>query len=115
MMATVNVHRAGATDALTARSAEGKSWVDLVLDLDKGVEEHRAAIVHVDVVSHILGTILRVAGVASVDVDSLHVFLLLIGQTLIKLFSVVDLEHVTDISEARGTFDSRRGATAENS
>jgi hypothetical protein len=115
VMTTIDVHGAGTADALTARSAEGKSRVDLVLDLDQGVQEHGSAIVHINVVGHVFGTILGVAWVASIDVDPLHVFLLLIGQTLVKLLCVVDLENVTDIGEAGGGFDSGDVAAAENS
>ena len=39
----VDVHRAGAADALAAGAAEGERRIDLVLDLDQGVENHRPA------------------------------------------------------------------------
>ena len=35
---TVDVHSAGAADALAARAAESECGVDLILDLDEGVE-----------------------------------------------------------------------------
>ncbi len=44
----VDVHRARATDTFAARAAEGQCWVDLVLNLDQRVQDHWAAIVHVD-------------------------------------------------------------------
>jgi hypothetical protein len=44
----VDVHRAGAADALAAGAAEGQRRVDLVLDPDQRVEDHRPAIVEVD-------------------------------------------------------------------
>ena len=50
MMSAVDIHGAGATDALTARSSEGKSWVDFIFDFDQGVKEHWATFVLVDVV-----------------------------------------------------------------
>ena len=44
----VDIHRAGAAYALAAGAAEGERRVDLVLDPDDGVENHRPAIVAVD-------------------------------------------------------------------
>ena len=35
---TIDVHRAGPTDALTARTAEGQGGVLLVLDLEESIE-----------------------------------------------------------------------------
>ena len=68
----VDVHRAGAADALAAGAAEGQGRVDLVLDLDQRVEDHRAAGVHVDEV----GVDLRVAagvGIPAVDAEGADV------------------------------------------
>jgi hypothetical protein len=45
----VDVHRAGAADAFAAGAAEGQRRVDLVLDLDQRVENHRAEILNVRV------------------------------------------------------------------
>mmetsp|Transcript_11789 Transcript_11789/g.36411 ORF Transcript_11789/g.36411 Transcript_11789/m.36411 type:complete len:345 (-) Transcript_11789:12-1046(-) len=44
----VDVHGARTADALAARSAEGQGGVNLVLDLDEGVQDHRAAALEVD-------------------------------------------------------------------
>src|SRR3546814_12193896 len=44
----VDVHRAGAADALAARPAEGQAGVDVVLDVDDRVQHHRAAAVQID-------------------------------------------------------------------
>jgi len=44
----VDVHGAGAADALAAAAAEGQRRVLLVLDLHERVEHHRAALAHVD-------------------------------------------------------------------
>src|SRR4029079_6589913 len=46
--AAFHVHRGPAANALAARAPEGQRRVDLVLDLDQRVEDHRAAIVEVD-------------------------------------------------------------------
>ena len=43
-VAAVDVHGARATDTLAARAAEGEGGVNLVLDLDKSVQDHRAAL-----------------------------------------------------------------------
>ena len=45
---TANVHSAGTANTLTARATEGQGGVDLVLDLDQGIKDHGAAVVHVD-------------------------------------------------------------------
>src|SRR5690606_34114146 len=47
----VHVHRARAADALATGAAEGQRRIDLVLDLDERVQDHRTALVHVDPVS----------------------------------------------------------------
>lgn len=39
----IDVHGARTADTLTARSSEGEGVIDLVLDLEQGVEDHRAA------------------------------------------------------------------------
>src|SRR3546814_7489273 len=46
----VDVHRARTADALAAGAAEGQRGVDLVLDLDQRVQDHRPALVEVDLV-----------------------------------------------------------------
>lgn len=54
-VAAVDGHGTGAADALAAGAAEGEGGVDLVLDLDEGVEDHGAALVEVDLVVLELG------------------------------------------------------------
>ncbi len=44
----VDIHRAGAADAFPAGAAEGQRRIDLVLDLDQRVENHRTAVVQID-------------------------------------------------------------------
>ena len=39
----IDVHGARTADTLTARSSEGEGVIELVLDLEQGVEDHRAA------------------------------------------------------------------------
>lgn len=60
---TVNVHGAGAADSLSARATEGQGRVEFVLDLEDRVEDHRPALVHVDLVRlhvRLLGGLVRV-------------------------------------------------------
>jgi hypothetical protein len=47
---TANVHGARTANTLTAGATEGKGGVDLVLDLDQGIKDHGAAVVHVDLI-----------------------------------------------------------------
>jgi hypothetical protein len=51
----VDVHRAGAADAFAAGPAERQRRVDLVLDLDQRVENHRPAAAQI----HLVGIDLR--------------------------------------------------------
>jgi hypothetical protein len=46
----IDVHRAGAADALAAGAAEGQRRIDVVFDPDERVEHHRPAVVAVHVV-----------------------------------------------------------------
>jgi len=73
MMATVNVHGTRTTNTLSARTTERKSGVDLILYLNKSVEEHWTALLGVHIVGDILGFVGRIIWVRSVDVKSLHV------------------------------------------
>lgn len=99
MVATINVHGATAADAFSAGAAEGQGRIDLVLDLDQGIEHHGSTLLHVDVVGHILGLVVRIIRVRPVDVKLLHVFLFFSGKALVKLNGVVDFEHISDVSE----------------
>src|ERR1700759_2893789 len=44
----VDVHRARATYALTAGAAERQVGIDLVIDLDERIENHRSAMIEID-------------------------------------------------------------------
>src|SRR5690606_30761278 len=67
----VDVHRARTADALAARAAEGQRRVDLVLDLDQRVQDHRAALVEVDLVG-IGARILVVVRAPAIDLELAH-------------------------------------------
>ena len=79
VMASIDVHGAGAADTFSARATEAESWVDLILDLDKGIKEHRSTLFRVDVVSDISWAIIGVVRVAAIDVDALHVLFLFVS------------------------------------
>ena len=55
----VDIHRAGPADALATGPAEGQRRVDLILDLDESVQNHRAACVHVDEIGVDAGQLAR--------------------------------------------------------
>ena len=114
MVTSIDIHGAGAADALTARPTEAKRWINLILDLDEGVEEHGPTLVHVDVVGYISRAIVGVIRVAAVHIDALHLLLLLVGQSLIKLLRVVDLQDVADICESRCAIDRSHVSAAED-
>ena len=99
MVPAVDVHGAGATNALSARSSERESWVDLVLDLDESIENHWAALVGVDVVSHVFWSVVWVVRVGTVDVKALHLALFFFGESLWKLLGVVDLGDVRQVTQ----------------
>ena len=62
----VDVHRAGSADAFAAGPAEGQGRVDLVLDLDQRVQDHRAAGVHIDEI-RVDGRVLAVVRIPAID------------------------------------------------
>lgn len=65
-VAAVDVHRARAADPFAAAPPEREARVHLVLDLDERVEDHRAAVLEVDLVLLQLG-LLRAVGAPPVD------------------------------------------------
>lgn len=75
----VDVHRAASANTLAARPAEGQGRVDLVLDADQGVENHRTGLVQVEGVRLHLGLLCRVLGVPPVDLEVLHLGLVARG------------------------------------
>src|SRR4029079_6659633 len=75
-VAPFHVHRAGPADALAARPAEGEGRVDLILDLDQRVEDHRPALVEVDGVT-VEARVRAAFGVVAVDFEGPEPFALL--------------------------------------
>ena len=70
-VAAVHVHRARPADPLAARAAEGQRRVDLVLDLDQRVEDHRPGLVEVDGVG-VEARIGAAVGVVAIDFERLE-------------------------------------------
>src|SRR5207342_2072003 len=66
----VDVHRAGAAHALAAGAAEGQGRIDLVLDLDDRVQDHRPALVEIDLVG-IDRRVAALVGIPAVDLEGL--------------------------------------------
>src|SRR5271166_2362769 len=65
---TIDVHGAGAADALTAGATEGQRRVDLVLDLDQRVQDHRAACVEIDLIG-VGARVLPIVRVPAIDLE----------------------------------------------
>jgi hypothetical protein len=76
----VNVHGTATTDTLTATSSEGQSRVKLVLDSDKGIENHGSSLVKIQSVGLETGLLAGGIGVPSVDLEGLHLGLGLLGR-----------------------------------
>lgn len=68
----IDVHGTATADTLTAASSESQSRVELVLDANNGIQDHRSSLVQVDGVA--LKTRLdgRGIGVPSVDLEGLQ-------------------------------------------
>jgi len=99
MMSTIDVHGAGPTDTFSAASSEGEGWIDLIFNFDESIEEHRSALVGIDVVRHILGPILWVIWIRSENVESLHLGFLFCSQTLIELLGIVNFENIWCVAD----------------
>ena len=51
IIAAIDVHGAGAANPLAAGAAEGERRVDVALDLDEGVENHRPALIQIHMIA----------------------------------------------------------------
>src|SRR3569833_3562506 len=69
-VAAFHIHRARAADAFAAGTAEGQRRIDLVLDLDEGVENHRPTLIEVDRVT-VEARISRAVRVVAIDIERL--------------------------------------------
>ena len=76
----INVHGARTADTLTARSSEGERGVDLVLDLDQGVEDHWSGLVEVEGVVLQARLLRGSVGVPSVDLEGLQLLRLALSR-----------------------------------
>jgi len=77
---SVDVHGATTTDTLTATSSEGQSRVELVLDSDEGIENHRSSLVKVQSVGLKTRLLAGGIGVPSVDLERLEVGIRVLGR-----------------------------------
>jgi len=69
----IDVHGAATTNTLTATSSESHGRVELVLDADEGIENHRSGLVEVQGVGLETGLLAGGIGVPSIDLEGLHV------------------------------------------
>lgn len=99
-MSSIDVHGAGTANTLTARAAEGKGWINLILDLDQSIQNHWTTLVHVDIVSHIFWFVLWVIWIRSVNIESLKLRLLFLSQTLVELDGIIGLHDITQVAKA---------------
>src|SRR5947209_18461605 len=68
----VDIHRARAAYPFAARPAEGEGRVDVALDPDEGVQNHRPAVVGVDEIG-VAARVLPVVRVPAIDVELAHI------------------------------------------
>lgn len=66
---TVNVHGTGTANTFTARTSESEGGILLILNLEQSVQNHRTAVVQVDVVCLELRLLFRLIRVPSVDLE----------------------------------------------
>lgn len=68
---SVNVHGAASTNALSATSPEGQSWVDLVLDANQRVQHHGSRLVQIEGVGLHARLLRGLIGIPPVDLEGL--------------------------------------------
>lgn len=73
----INIHRARAADALTARPSEGQGRVHLIFYLYQGIQNHRTALVEVDVIGLHPRFVTRLLWIPSVDFEFFYVLRLI--------------------------------------
>ena len=76
---------------------EGRVY--FVLDLNQCVKEHGSTLFHVQVVGNVLGSVVSIVWVGSIDIESLQGFLLLLSEALFEFNHLIRLENVLDICE----------------
>ena len=71
---SANIHCAGPANALTARATEGQRRIDLILDVDQDIQDHRATIgnVHEEAVPAGLFSVFRTV---AIDAELAQIFL----------------------------------------
>lgn len=104
---SVDVHCAAAADTLSATPPEGQGRIQLVLDADNGIQNHRSRLVQVQSVGLHLGLLGRVFGVPAVDLEVLHLGLGLGGR-------LADGSHGTSKRSADGTHAGHRSGRCQD-
>ena len=66
---TVDIHRTATADAFSAASPESKSRIQFILDTNKRVEDHRAGLVQVQLVSLHLRLLCWVLGTPTINME----------------------------------------------
>ena len=69
----INVHGAASADTLSTGSTEGERGINLVFHLDECIENHGAAVVHIDL-EPVQPRILFRFWIPAVDIENPHVF-----------------------------------------
>ena len=71
-VSAIDIHRTGAADAFATGTAEGQRCVLLALDLDDGIENHRATTIQI----HFVGVdtwVLATVRVVAIDLEVTHI------------------------------------------
>lgn len=115
----VDVHGARTADTLTARAAEGKGRVELILDADEGVEDHGTGLVEIEGVALHARLLGRGVGVPAVDLEGLELGALAIRGMVAVSSTVGEVGHAAggdDGAEGRpgGSGEHTGGRRAES-
>ncbi len=99
----IDIHRAGAADALATGAAEGQGRVDLVLDLDQCVEHHRPAARQIDFILVDM-RILSVFLVPAVDAERAHVLRVGLRRIFLAFFVLLEFLGSENSAMSASTF-----------
>lgn len=91
-MQAVAVHGTGAANALSTGASEGKSGVEVFLDIEKSIEVHGWDLLEINVVADVFGLVVRVFRVVSVDEEAFHLGLFLGRDGRVVLHNVVGIQ-----------------------
>lgn len=91
-MQPIAVNCAWSANPFSAGPPEGQSAVQVILKVDESIQIHGRYLSQINIVWDILGHVVLVRGVISIDEESLHLALLLLCQVGIMLFDVIGIE-----------------------